>query len=186
MNSLAEIDRITADFKSQFGYLNESQLHWKGFQDEWSISQNMSHLIQVNSSYFPIFDAIQSGSYKPPIMARFGPVVRLFETLVLRAVQPDRKNKMKTFPKWEPDPKFPGNSVELFEKHQEKLKEYIRAIDPNTVSKIVIASPAKRTVVYSLEAALNIIVTHEQRHLMQSLEILNRLKSADGIHKNTH
>ena len=93
---------------------------------------------------------------------------------------------MKTFPKWEPDLKFPGNSVELFEKHQEKLKEYIRAIDPNTVSKIVIASPAKRTVVYSLEAALDIIVTHEQRHLMQSLEILKRLKSADGIQKNTH
>jgi hypothetical protein len=41
----------------------------------------------------------------------------------------------------------------------------------------VISSPANKNIVYKLETAFDIIVSHEQRHLEQAKEILQLMKN---------
>jgi hypothetical protein len=42
---------------------------------------------------------------------------------------------------------------------------------------VVISSPANKNIVYKLETAFDIIVSHEQRHFEQAKEILQLMKN---------
>jgi len=63
-----------------------------------------------------------------------------------------------------------------FKNHQEALKQRIKEVDDLVKKGTVISSPANKIIVYKLETAFDIIVTHEQLHLEQAKEILNLLK----------
>lgn len=52
------------------------------------------------------------------------------------------------------------------------------------VNGIVISSPANKNIVYKLETAFNIIVTHEQRHFEQAKEVLIELRKKPAHNKN--
>jgi len=131
----------------------------------------------INQTYFPVLSYLKSGSYKLPFIGRFGFLVSFLGKTVLNAVKPDRKKKMKTFPIWEPTKSHISfNILERFLKHQTELKQEIEASKELIKMKTIISSPANKNIVYKLETAFDIIVTHEQRHLEQSKEILELLK----------
>ncbi len=46
-------------------------------------------------------------------------------------------------------------------------------------------SPANKNIIYTLETAFDIIVTHEQRHLAQAKEVLEMLKNKNS-NNNAH
>jgi hypothetical protein len=50
---------------------------------------------------------------------------------------------------------------------------------PYLNGKTVIASPASKMIVYTLDTAFDIIVTHERRHLEQAREVLRQLDTAN-------
>jgi len=56
----------------------------------------------LNESYYPTLASLKDGTYKKPFMARIGFIVSITGRTLLKAVQPDRKRKIKTFPIWEP------------------------------------------------------------------------------------
>lgn len=166
-----KIDAITENFISQFGSLNADQLNWKPNVDEWSIAQNIDHIITINESYYPIFKAIHNDSLKLGFMSKIGFMVNWFGDIILKSVNPDRKKKTKTFDIWEPSKStLPGNILETFEKHQETIKERIKALDTEIKSGIVIPSPANKHIVYKLDKAIEVIITHEERHFNQAIE----------------
>ena len=177
MNWAQEIDKITLDAEMLFSELSGEQLNWKPNPQTWSIAQNLEHLIVVNETYYPVLSALKNGTYKKPFLANFGFIVSFFGKTVLNAVKPDRKNKMKTFSIWEPGQPSGGKDiVSRFKKHQSELQKQVSEANELLNNRIVISSPANKNVVYSLEMALDIIVTHEQRHLEQAKEILRELK----------
>jgi uncharacterized damage-inducible protein DinB len=177
MNWTQEIDKITLDAEMQFSELSSEQINWKPNSQTWSIAQNLEHLIVVNETYYPVLSALKNGTYKKPFLANFGFIVSFFGKTVLNAVKPDRKNKMKTFSIWEPgQPSVGKDIVSRFKKHQSELQKQVNEANELLNNRIVISSPANKNVVYSLEMALDIIVTHEQRHLEQAKEILRELK----------
>ena len=96
------IDQLTRDFKQEFGMLSTEELNWKPNANTWSIGQNIDHLIIINNTYHPIINAVRTGTYRKPLLARFDFMVSFLGRIVLGAVQPDRKKRMKTFPIWEP------------------------------------------------------------------------------------
>lgn len=172
-----EVEKVTDAFKQSFWHLNKEQLDWKPNPVSWSISENMLHLIEVNESYFPVLDALKEGKYKAPLIAKSGFVASLLGRTVLKAVLPDRQKKMKTFPLWEPRGKMVGEDIfEKFERHQKTLGQKIEGAKELINRGVVISSPANRHIVYKLEVAFDIIVTHEQRHLVQAKEVLFLLK----------
>ena len=177
MNWVQEIDKITLDAELLFSELSGEQLNWKPNSQTWSIAQNLEHLIVVNETYYPVLSALKKGAYKKPFLANFSFIVSFFGKIVLNAVNPDRKKKMKTFSIWEPGQSSAGNDiVSRFKKHQSELQKQLNDAKELLNNRIVISSPANKNVVYRLEMAFDIIITHEQRHLEQAKEILRELK----------
>jgi hypothetical protein len=167
------IDSITNSIHTEFGDITVEQLNWKPNPDTWSIGQIIDHLIVINKTYFPIIKQLQDGTYTVPWTGRIGFMVRLSGAMILKSVQPNRKKKMKTFPVWEPATStIPADIIQQFEKHQAILKNTINECSKLLDAGVVISSPANKMIVYKLETAFDIIVTHEQRHLEQARETL--------------
>jgi hypothetical protein len=177
MNRIREwivpIDEVTESFKADFGKLDTEQLNWKPEANTWSIAQNIDHLMVINRTYFPIVDAIHSNTYKLPWISKLGFVMNFFGKFILKSVNPDRRNKIKTFPMWHPQSStMESDILQQFERHQAELKDFIMSCKDLLAKKTVISSPANKNIVYKLETALDIIVTHEKRHLQQARELL--------------
>lgn len=176
MNWIEEIDKLTSRFVQEFSNLSEVELNWKPNSNSWSIAQHIEHLIVINQTYFPVLAELKSGQYKLPFMGRFRFLVNFFGTIVLNAVKPEQKKKIKTFPIWEPSTSnIPGDILERFKIHQTELKNQIRSTEELLKAEVVISSPANRNIVYRLQTAFDIIVTHEFRHLDHANAVLNLL-----------
>ncbi|MDR5589609.1 DinB family protein [Christiangramia sp. SM2212] len=172
-----QIDRLTGMFLNSFSPLSEDDLNWKPGPETWSIAENMEHLIILNESYFPGFERLNRGNYDLPFIARFGFVVKFFGNLILKSVNPDRNKKMKTFPLWQPSKSnFSKEILNRFETHQNKLKEEILSTEHHIKENAVISSPANKNIVYKLETAFEILISHEKRHYNQANEIYQLLK----------
>jgi hypothetical protein len=182
MNDLSkEIDEIIQRFMENFGGLSHVQLNWKPDPETWSIAQNVEHLIVINESYFPIIDSVRQGTYKSPFTAKTGVMPWLFGKMLYKAVQPDRKMKVKTFPMWEPAKSdIPTDILDRFRKHQSELKNIIKSSENLVKRGAIISSPANKYIVFRLGKAFEIMVTHEERHLEQSKELYERMKSEAG------
>ena len=85
---------------------------------------------------------------------------------------------MKTFPVWEPaKSEIPTGVLNRFKEHQSELKAMIENSKDLVEKGTIISSPANKNIVYSLGAAFEIIVTHEQRHYEQAKEVLEIMKN---------
>jgi hypothetical protein len=175
---LSQLDELTEQFVTTFGALTVEQLNWKPAPQTWSIAQNLHHLIVVNESYYPILASLRSGTYKTPFIGKIGFMVSLLGKVILNAVKPDRKKKMKTFAIWEPTAMATEDILQQFEKHQSELKQQIASCEKLIGKGAVISSPVNKNIVYKLETAFDIIVSHEERHLEQAKEVLQQLAKA--------
>lgn len=178
-NWTSTLDKITKQSQTEFGTLTKEQLNWKPNSSTWSIAQNLDHLIVVNETYYPVLASLKEGTYKTPFIAKIGFMVSFLGKTVLKAVLPDRQKKMKTFPIWEPSTSSVSEDIlKRFEIHQNELKQKIEEAKGLVEQDVVISSPANRNIVYKLETAFDIIVSHEQRHLEQAKEILVMLRNS--------
>ena len=170
---ISRIDQTTSDFESSFNQLTTDQLNWQPNATTWSIAQNIDHLIVINKTYFPVIEELKAGRYQLPWTARFGFLVNFFGKFILKAATPNRKNRTKTFPIWEPTQSSISESILAdFKKHQEELKEVVINSQDLIQAGAVISSPANKYIVYQLATAFEIITLHEQRHLEQAKEVL--------------
>jgi hypothetical protein len=171
-----QLDEITNQFREEFELLTVNELNWIPSPEVWSIAQCIDHLIVINRSYFPTFQALSNGTYKQAFISRLPFMVNALGKALLSGVQPDRRRKMKTFPIWQPTAgKYDKKVLEEFEKMQGELKAWMERSVPWLENQVVISSPANRNVVYKLETAFDIIVAHERRHLEQALEMKSLL-----------
>jgi hypothetical protein len=171
------LNNITKKTLTEFGLLTSEQLNWKPNSTTWSIAQNLDHLIVVNETYYPVLASLKTGVYKTPFTAKIGFIVSFLGKTVLKAVQPDRKKKMKTFPIWEPTKSVVIEDIlNRFQNHQNELIKKIEEAKGLAENGVIISSPANSNIVYKLETAFDIIVSHELRHIEQSKELLNLMK----------
>ena len=175
-NWYKRIDEVTKEFEERFGDLSVEEINQKPNAGSWSIAENLQHLIQVNESYFPSFTKVEDGTYKPPFIARIAFLVNAMGKMILKSVEPSRKKKLKTFAIWEPmQGQIGGDILKRFTNHQQALKKWIDKLEDNISKGFIIASPANQSIVYKLDMAIDIIVTHEQRHLNQSIEAFDMI-----------
>lgn len=179
LNWIKEIDEITDKFVQDFKDLNVDELNWKPNSETWSIAQNIDHIIVLNKTYFPTLDNLLKGKNELPFISKFGFISSIMGKVLLKAVSPDNKSKTKTFPIWEPEKsEIFENIIKEFQKHQTELKEYIQNSSNYIKNKALISSPANKNIVYKLETAFDIIITHEKRHFKQAKELHNlRIKN---------
>ena len=175
-----EINTITRQFRETFGTLTIEQINWRPGPNTWSIAQNLDHIMVINNSYVPMIEKVRKGTYKQPFWARIGFMVSLIGNFILKGVNPDRAKKMKTFPIWEPaQSNLPDDILDRFEHHQEELKALIENSADLVAKGVVISSPANHKIVYTLEKAFEIIITHEKRHFEQAKEVLRLMPESN-------
>jgi hypothetical protein len=166
------LDAVTQKIESEFGSLSTEQLNWKLSAEKWSIAEVLEHLNLVNASYEKVLTDAVNGTSDMGFTGRIGFVVKFLGKMIYDSVEPSRAKKMKTFPVWEPAQS--NVSVEVipeFKKHQALIKKLISDNKPLLKKDIVIPSPENRYIVYKLRKAVEIVVSHEERHLNQALEV---------------
>ena len=173
-----ELAHVTDQFDSEFGGLSVNQLNWKPDAGTWSIAQNIDHLLITNRSYLAIPEKIRKGEYKVPFLGKFKFITNFFGKEILKGVRPERDKKMKTFRVWEPaQSDLPQNILEDFKAAQNQLMAMVEASGDLLEKNTVISSPANKNIVYSLEAAFDIVISHEKRHFNQAKEVLSLMPS---------
>lgn len=179
----SSIDRTTQEFLSLLRPLDRDELNWKPGPKQWSIAQNLDHLIEFNSSFFPIWTSLKAGTWKPPFTARIpGMADRIGSSLMTYAL-PDRKKKTRTMSIWQPEQSdLPGDILERFETHQKELKSRLEETEPLLGKGLIISSPANRFLVYKLDTCFKLLLAHEERHLQQCREVLEAMQR----HMNAH
>lgn len=169
-----QLDQLTEAVISNFGLLRHEDLYFKPDANRWSIAENLAHIIVVNRTYFPVIEQIRNNTYKVPFIGKIPFLPKLFGSVLIEYVKPEKEEaKVKTFPIWEPaNFKEEGSILELFEKHQQALRN-LRIDNEDLIQrKQIIASPANQNIVYSLNDAFDVILLHEQRHFIQSKAVL--------------
>ena len=94
------IDESTKAFLDAFSGLTAEQLNWKPDPNTWSIGQNIHHLIVINSTYYPTFEALKSGQHKTPFLGKIGFITNFFGNFILKSIQPEYERKTRTLPIW--------------------------------------------------------------------------------------
>jgi hypothetical protein len=174
----SEIENTTNEIVTIFGSLDNALLNTKPDINTWSVAQVMEHIMKVNETYYLVIRQVREGAYKIPAIGKIGFIHRFFGNMILQSVLPQTKRKTKTFPIWQPaESNIASGVVQRFEKHQKELADFMESCSDLLEKGTLISSPANKSIVYKLEKAFDIIVTHEERHLMQAKEIYERIKN---------
>lgn len=166
---------VTAEAESRFGHLSTEQLNWRPSDTEWSVAQCLEHLILSHAGYIPIVDRIARGEHRPSLKERLPLLPRLFGSIVLRAVQPQTKQKIKARPNFQPSRSEIGpDIVSRFKTQQQQLIDHMNHTKDVDLNNTIITSPVLSIATYSLLNAYRIIVAHGQRHLAQAKRVTER------------
>ncbi len=170
---LQQLDLHANEVRDCFAALTPEKRGWKPSQDQWSIDQHLEHLIVLNESYYPEFARIQRNERNPVLLARLPFVYNRFGNMLLSSVKPENKRKMRTMSVWEPSTSLAGKDmVDEFVQHHERLKSHIVGLEIFIGRNVIVSSPANKYIVYPLETALELIVTHEKRHIQHARHLL--------------
>ncbi|EPR70807.1 hypothetical protein ADICYQ_0803 [Cyclobacterium qasimii M12-11B] len=86
----------------------------------------------------------------------------------------NKEARFKTFRAWEPIEKTHNNDLKAdFRNKQDQLSNYILQLEPYLGNNLMITSPGNKWIVYPLDTAIEIILSHEKRHLSQIKKQLN-------------
>ncbi|MEM9987081.1 MAG: DinB family protein [Bacteroidota bacterium] len=173
-----ELASLTKDYQAALRDLNPQLFNRKPNPKQWSIAQVLQHLIQVNRSYFEHFDRIKQGNYQAPWLSKLGFWVKFFSRTVLNAVKPDTQRKTKTFGPWEPiESELSLSVIDRFFQQQEQLSEQLDSLLERADLDQIIASPISQMIVYPLERAVEIVLVHERRHLLQLRRVREQVEA---------
>ena len=168
-----ELESISNEFLEQFGQLSTAQLNWKAQPDQWSVAQNIEHIIKINESYYPLIEDLKAGKREKPLLARIPFFVKLFGNLIYKSVQPDNPKKLKTLGIWKPSKsEISADIVQKIITHNNEFASIINSCQSLLDEGVIVSSPANKNIVYKLEKAFDILVAHERRHLEQARQVL--------------
>jgi hypothetical protein len=163
---------MTDQFITTFVHLDDDQLNWRPDSTSWSIAQIIEHIIIINESYYPVFDAIKNGTYKAPALAKLSFIPNFLGNMIEKSLQPETTRKTKTFPVWEPhQSRIPGITAQLRLHHEEFISR-LREMNPFFNKGIISSSPPNNYVIYPLDPAIAIMLVHEKRHYLQACRTL--------------
>ena len=170
---IAEAEHVRRAANAAFGALSSEQINWKPSPNEWSIAQCLEHLILLNTSYFPRIEKILAGERRSSLWERAPLLPAFFGRLVLAAVQPESKGKVKARPAFTPaSGHIDIGILTRFLTHQENLIRLMKATAQLPTEKIIITSAVSPVVTYSLFDAYRILISHELRHMRQAEKVL--------------
>lgn len=166
-------EQTIKDVENNFASLSEAELNWKQNPEKWSIAQCLSHLIEVNSTYFDDFEQIIAGKYTPSFWTKYSPFSNFFGKFLIDSVDPVKIKPIKVpAAVWQPSQSQISKQIVMqFIQNQQRVLDKMRIMGNLPMDKIKIASPANAFLTYSLSAAFEIMILHGQRHVNQAKKV---------------
>ena len=170
---ITDLRQISADVKSRFGGLSNTQLNWKPSAKSWSVGQCIEHLIITNDLYFPNIQKVVDRTHQNNFFSKIPFSTRLIAALMKNSLKPEQSRKMKTFKIFEPaTSNISPTILEEFAANQQKLIAMIEAVKDLDVYKIKISEPLSTALNLRLIDAFEILLIHEKRHFLQAERVL--------------
>ena len=170
------IERVSTNTKQHFASLSSEQLNWKSHAKSWSIAECLQHLIITNELYFKQFDRVLKGGGNHSIWERLPFWANFIGNSLLKTLTPEAKRKVNAPRIFRPSQsEISTDIVNQFLIHNQQLLEYLKKLKAHDLT-INISSPVASFLPLPLEAALNIIVNHEERHFTQAKQVLEQQK----------
>lgn len=155
-----------------FGGLDAVALNWKPEPDRWSVAQCLDHLIATHDDYSAMFRAIAEGTYQTSVMERVPILPSVFGPLVRWAMAPDSGVSVKTTKPFVPSSsELPARIVVDFRESVDELVARIASLDHVDHGSVVVRSPFVGFVCYRLRDAVQVAVSHLERHRRQALRV---------------
>ncbi len=169
LQSLLDIlNDVSAETKSFLAGLSEKQVRWKPAPKVWSISECFEHLIATNRVYGDnIGPGIEQAANIDTSSLAYQP--RRLAAWFIDQVRPEKTTKLKTFSTFTNGMSNANpNLLDDFLAQQAMMENLIRGAAGIDFNKVKIASPASRFLKFQVGEALQLLVLHEQRHLLQA------------------
>jgi hypothetical protein len=171
--TVAEAEAVTRTAQAAFGQFNAAQLNWKPNAESWSVGQCLEHLINANREMFQPLDKVINGRKQTRLLERLPLLPGLMGGMMIKAVAPETKQKLKAPPKARPSSSaIDAEIVSHFAAHQHELIGRLQELEKYEVDKIIVTSPFVSLITYSLLDACRLIVAHERRHLAQARAVM--------------
>jgi len=151
--------------------IDGTRFRWLPAPGRWSAGQVVSHLVAAGEDYLrriaPALETARArgltdrGDYRPSLIGG----------LLVRSMEPPPRRRFRTPKIWAPADAGPAldPSTEMPRLHalHDALEGRIRAADGLDLRRIRIASPVSPLLRVNAGDALNLVLTHERRHLFQ-------------------
>ena len=171
---LEKIHHFIDDAREHFAALSPSQLGWKPAKSQWSVRECLDHIMTTNSQYYPQFDKIIGGYYEPSVWGKLPAAWHRFWGQKLVAyLGPEVTQKSKSPGVFKPSAgRLNPTIVRDFEASLKVLSSKIESLDEADQHTVILSSPVSKLVTYSLSDALQIIVGHTERHMLQAKRVM--------------
>ena len=154
--------------------INEEQLNSSPAPGKWSIGELIDHISTANKTYFGTLEQLAEGTYANPSMLSVKFIPKAVGRMVINSITPETYRKVKTAPIFMPaSTNHTFEVLDDFKSTQSRLIKLVSKIEGYDLSKTWIRSPVTGFIIYTAEAAINMLLNHEKRHLGQAEEILS-------------
>ncbi len=173
MNYTQKLSEIAATVENEFGMLDAARLNLKPNPDSWSIAQCIEHLIISNSKYFAVFESVLSGKHRMSFWEKNNPLTNYTGKQMIKTLGPVVIKKFQSPKLFQPSRSaIRVTIVKEFISHQEKLCTLFKKLNEPAFENIIITSPVAGLLTLKLRDAMEIVVAHEERHLMQMQRLI--------------
>jgi hypothetical protein len=163
------------------GGFTDEQLNWQPAPDSWSIGQCLEHLCVTNESYLlPISAALREKPHSPVEEITPGWFGRWF---IRSFAEPSTNGKRASAPaKIRPRPRTDLSVLDRFLSGNQACRDLILRASGNDVNRIRFWNPFLPGLRFTVGTGLEIVVSHERRHLLQA----KRVKDSASFPRQLH
>lgn len=183
MNKLSLINSLIADteqVRSQaqgFESLSKEELNYKPAPEQWSVLECIEHLNIADAHYIGQFDRklanakiSQTQEFKPGWMGNY--FVKMIKPLEDGTIP----SPMKTMRKFIPEVNVQYDTMSKFIEDQDKIIAALERSKSLDLNKNKITSAIGPIVTFKLGDAFRFLIGHNQRHMIQAQEVLQKLQ----------
>ena len=174
-----ELDAADADAAGLVAGLDQSHGAWRGEPGSWSIAECLDHLATANRVYLramqPAADRARREGRTRRRPALPGPLGRLF----IKWMEPPVRRRGKAPRLIRPREQPPLETAYAnFQRQQQQVRSFLETYADIDLAGVKFPNPFVSGLRWSLATGLNVITSHERRHLWQAWNVRRAMEAA--------
>jgi len=163
MKWLSQIDQHASIFEHAFGHLTSDALNWKPNDRSLNIGQCLHIVVEENSNFFPILQAISAGNYVHRWQERLPLLPSIMGTFARKRLANCKTQTTELV--------FDEALLTTFSAYQQSLRQHITALSSSDLNRVVTA-PKRSGIVYPVSTVLTTMLSLEWEAFLQAQEVL--------------